>query len=51
MATGSIQEENNLKAVLGPNGEPDSSNPYLSRECGVARYERLHHADFAAADE
>lgn len=51
MATGSIQEENNLKAVLGSNGEPDSSNPYLSREYGVARYERLHDADFAAADE
>jgi hypothetical protein len=50
-ATGSIQEENNLKAVLGSNGEPDSANPYLSREYGVARYERLHDADFAAADQ
>jgi hypothetical protein len=49
-AFGAIQEENNLKAVLAPNGETESSNPYLSREYGVARYERLRDADFAAAD-
>ena len=50
-ATGSIQEENNLKMVLAQNGEPDSSNPFLSREYGVARYERIRDADFAAADQ
>ena len=50
-AAGSIQEENNLKMVLAQNGEPDPSNPFLSREYGVARYERLRGADFAAADQ
>jgi hypothetical protein len=50
-ATGSIQEENNLKMVLAQNGETESSNPFLSREYGVARYERMRDADFAAADQ
>jgi hypothetical protein len=50
-AGGSIQEENNLKMVLGQNEQPDASNPFLAREYGVARYERMRDADFAAADQ
>jgi hypothetical protein len=42
---GWIQEENNLKQVAS--GAP---LPYVGREYGVARYERLKGADFAAAD-
>jgi len=41
--TGWIQEENNLKQADGP-------APFVGREYGVARYERLKGADFAAAD-
>lgn len=48
--TGWVQEENNLKAVLTPQREIDSSHPYVAREYGVARYERIRDADFAAAD-
>ena len=50
-ATGWLQEENNLKAALGDDRVLDESRPYLAREYGVARYERIRDADFAAADE
>jgi hypothetical protein len=43
--TGWIQEENNLKRTAG-----DAAQPFVGREYGVARYERLKGADFAAAD-
>ena len=48
--TGWIQEENNLKGVLTNERALASDQPYLSREYGVARYERLQAPDFAAAD-
>jgi hypothetical protein len=50
LATGWVQEENNLKAVLTQARELDPSRPYVGREYGVARYERIRDADFAAAD-
>lgn len=50
-ATGWLQEENNLKMVLGANGQADASQPYRSREYGVARYSRMRGGDFQAADE
>jgi hypothetical protein len=49
--TGWVQEENNLKAALTSGREPDPSRPYVAREYGVARYQRIRDADFAAADE
>jgi hypothetical protein len=50
IADGWIQEENNLKAVLTASRELDPSRPYVAREYGVARYERIRDADFAEAD-
>ena len=50
LANGWVQEENNLKAVLTQSRELDRSRPYVGREYGVARYERIRDADFAAAD-
>jgi len=50
-ATGWVQEENNLKAVLTPDRLLDTARPYLAREYGVARYSRIKGYDFAAADE
>ena len=41
---GWLQEENNLKQASG------AAQPFVGREYGVARYERLQDADFAAAD-
>jgi hypothetical protein len=45
VATGWTQEENNLKDTAGA-----GPSPYVGREYGVARYERLKTADFSAAD-
>lgn len=44
---GWVQEENNLKTVLDAEG---AVTAYRAREYGVARYERIRDADFAAAD-
>jgi hypothetical protein len=49
--TGWIQEENNLKAVVTEARALDATKPFLGREYGVARYERIRNADFAQADE
>lgn len=48
--TGWIQEENNLKTVIDSSRAIDASHPYVAREYGVARYERIRDADFAQAD-
>jgi hypothetical protein len=50
-ATGWLQEENNLKMVIGTDGSADPALPYLAREYGVARYSRILAGDFQAADE
>lgn len=49
--TGWVQEENNLKTVLTTDRLADPAKPYLAREYGVARYERLRDADFSLADK
>jgi hypothetical protein len=48
--TGWVQEEENLKLVLDEHGAPDADAPYLARELGVARYERIVDFDFSAGD-
>ena len=48
---GWVQEENNLKTLLNDRREIDAVHPYIAREYGVARYERIREADFAGADE
>jgi hypothetical protein len=45
--TGWTQEENNLKMALDETGKPREAIPYLAREYGVARYERIRNYDFA----
>jgi hypothetical protein len=45
LPTGWMQEENNLKDTAGA-----GPAPYVGREYGVARYERLKGADFSNAD-
>lgn len=50
-STGWVQEENNLKGVLTEGRQLAPDQPYLAREYGVARYERLQAPDFGAADE
>ena len=46
LPTGWIQEENNLKLALEARAKPRSQMPYVAREYGVARYERIRDYDF-----
>jgi hypothetical protein len=48
--TGWIQEEDNLKLVLTDDGSPAKEVPYLAREAGLNRYERIVGHDFSAGD-
>jgi hypothetical protein len=45
---GWVQEENNLKLALDQSGKARETLPYLGREYGVARYERIRDYDFTA---
>ena len=45
---GWVQEENNLKLALAEDGRPRARLPYIAREYGVARYERIRGYDFGA---
>ena len=49
--TGWVQEEDNLKVVLDEEGSPRESQPYLAREAGLNRYERIVGHDFSAGDD
>ena len=48
---GWVQEENNLKLVLDGRGKPRAEMPYLAREYGFARYQRIKDFDFSAGEE
>jgi hypothetical protein len=47
---GWAQEENNLKLALDGNGKARSAMPYLAREYGFARYQRIRDYDFSAGE-
>ena len=49
--TGWVHEQDNLKLVLDEEGNPAQDTPYLARETGFNRYERITDHDFAAGDE
>ena len=49
--TGWMQEENNLKLALDETGKPREAIPYLAREYGVARYQRIKDYDFGAGKD
>ncbi len=48
--TGWVQEEDNLKLVLNEKGASRKKYPYLAREAGLSRYERIVDHDFSAGD-
>ena len=48
---GWTQEEDALKLVLDDNNRPSSSQPYLAREAGLSRYDRVLDYDFSAGDD
>ncbi len=48
---GWVHEEQNYKVQLDENGNIASTAPYISKELGVNRYERIIDFDFTAGDE
>lgn len=48
---GWVQEEENWKLNLDDSGEPDANLPYLSKELGMARYQRIKNFDFSKGDQ
>ncbi|WP_147307606.1 DUF6607 family protein [Wenzhouxiangella sediminis] len=51
LPTGWTHEQDNLKAITDENGRFDPERPFLAREIGVNRYERVSGFDFSAGDE
>lgn len=49
--SGWTQEEDALKLVLDDENRPHAEQPYLAREAGLSRYERVKDYDFAAGDD
>jgi hypothetical protein len=50
LPNGWVQEEENYKLKLDTRGQPDGGQPYLAKELGVNRYERITGFDFSAGD-
>lgn len=48
--SGWVHEEENYKVKLAADGERSNSEPYLAKELGVNRYERIIDFDFSAGD-
>lgn len=51
LPTGWTHEQDNLKAITDENGRLDSDQPFLAREMGMNRYERITSFDFSPGDE
>ncbi|MEE4297174.1 MAG: DUF6607 family protein [Wenzhouxiangella sp.] len=50
LPTGWTHEQDNLKMVVNEDGSPDPVTPFLAREIGVNRYDRIVGFDFSAGD-
>ena len=50
LPTGWVHEQDNLKMVVDENGRPDPVTPFVARETGVNRYDRITGFDFSAGD-
>ena len=48
--TGWVHEEENYKVVLDDAGQKIATEPYLAKELGLNRYERIKDFDFSAGD-
>ena len=50
VAVGWVHEQDNLKLVLDEHAKPRADAPYIARELGIDRYERIKGFDFSAGD-
>lgn len=48
---GWVHEQDNIKLIVDENGIPVSANPYIAKEVGLNRYERITGTEYAAGDE
>jgi hypothetical protein len=51
LPTGWTHEQDNLKMITTEDGTPDPVTPFVAREIGVNRYDRVTGFDFSAGDE
>lgn len=51
LPSGWVQEQENLKLVLDEQGQAIKELPYLAKELGIARYERIIEHDFSAGEQ
>ncbi|GAA6185316.1 DUF6607 family protein [Aliiglaciecola sp. NS0011-25] len=51
LPSGWVQEEENVKLVLDSDGKAAAQTPYLAKELGLARYERIIDHDFSEGDK
>jgi hypothetical protein len=51
LPTGWTHEQDNLKAVITEDGDLDPDRPFVARETGVNRYQRITGFDFSPGDE
>jgi len=49
--TGWVHEQDNIKLIVDKDGNPIGEDPYLAKETGLNRYERIEGADYAAGSE
>ena len=50
LPSGWVHEQDNLKLVLDEHAKPRADAPYIARELGIDRYERIKGFDFSAGD-
>lgn len=50
-AAGWVHEQDNVKLIVDEKGEPEGAYPYLAKEVGLNRYERISREDYAAGGE
>jgi len=48
--TGWVHEQDNIKLIVDEKGEAVSENPYISKEVGLNRYERITGTEYAPGD-
>lgn len=50
LSSGWVHEQDNLKLLVDEHGRTREDSPYLARELGIDRYERIKDYDFSAGD-
>lgn len=49
--SGWVHEQDNVKLIVDENGEPSAQDPYIAREVGLNRYERITGPEYTPGEE